>query len=165
MKKTLLAAVLILITVIIIQNNGQSVTPVSTESIPQIFFIDRRLHRLISIDYPETGSSDKICRKIAKEIIKGKDNNEEILRLIPNKSGVISVYVEKNKAYVDISSDIAGNAEKNPENERLIIYQIVNSMTSVDGVEQVLFTIDGKVEKKFMGFLDMREIFTPNYDI
>ena len=73
--------------------------------------------------------------------------------------------MKKNKAYVDISSDIAGNAEKNPENERLIIYQIVNSMTSVDGVEQVLFTIDGKVEKKFMGFLDMREIFTPNYDI
>lgn len=165
MKKTLLTAILILIAFVIAQYNRQTVTPVSTDSVPQIFFVDRRLHRLISLDFPESGSADAICRKMAKELICGRDGNKEILRIIPNKPGVISVYVKKNTAYVDLSKDIAGTIEKNPENERLIIYQIVNSMTSVKGVEQVLFTINGQVEKHFLGFLDMREIFTPNYDL
>ncbi len=164
MKKNIVIA--LFVAVISLYSGGrQAIEPVSSGNTPQVFFVDRRLHRLISLDFPEKGSPDAICRKMVKELIIGRDNNEEILRIIPKEPGIISVNVKKNAAYVDLSKDIFAKIEKNPENERLIIYQIVNSLASVDGIDRVLFTIDGKVEKDFMGYMDMREIFTPNYDI
>ena len=40
---------------------------------------------------------------------------------------------------------------------------IVNSLTSIDGIVKVKFTIDGKPQKNFKGFIDMREAFIPDY--
>ena len=45
----------------------------------------------------------------------------------------------------------------------LIVYQIVNSLTSIDGIDNVRFTVDGKVKKEYAGFIDMRETFIPDY--
>ena len=164
MKKIIAMALFIAIISICV-NSKQSIEPVLQEDVPQIFFVDRKLHRLISLDFLKTGSPDFICKKMVKEIVEGREHNEEILQIIPRETGSISVHLNKDAAYVDLSGGIASKIEKNPENERLVIYQIVNSLTSVNGVNRVLFTIDGKVQKDFLGFFDMREIFTANYDV
>lgn len=164
MKKIILSALLIAIAAFY-SYKGQAVLPVSSESTPQIFFVDKKLHRLISLDFTETGDCEHMCKKMVDAIISGRDNNPEILRMIPADAGSISVKLKKQSAYVDLSSKLTENISKNPENEKLVVYQLVNSLTSIEGIDSVYFTIDGKVEKNFLGFLDMREIFTPNYDI
>ena len=45
----------------------------------------------------------------------------------------------------------------------LMVYSIVNSLTEIDGIVNVRFTIDGRVQKDFVGYLDMRETFIPDY--
>ena len=164
MKKIIALTVLLALS-LVYTYHGQAVEPVSSEAVPQIFFVDRKLHRLISLDFAESGNPEALCRKMIAELIDGRDNNPEILRIIPKEKHIISVKVKNQSAIVDLSSRLKQKIAKNPENERLVIYQIVNSLTSVSGISQVQFTIDRKVEKDFLGFLDMREIFTPNYDI
>lgn len=165
MKKTLLITLLLAAAVFFTQYGGQALKPVSTDNSPRIFFVDRRLHRLISLEISPAAGTEKTARKIVKELILGRDENEEILRIIPNDTDAVKVSVKKDSACVDLSSDIIPKLSKNPETERLFVYQIVNSLTSIEGINQVTFTVDGEIQKKFLGFLDLREIFTPNYDI
>lgn len=49
------------------------------------------------------------------------------------------------------------------ELEKLLVYQLVNSLTSIEGIEYVQFTVDGDTKKGFAGFVDMREIFVADY--
>ena len=164
MKKIILSALLISIAAFY-SYKGQAILSVSDENTPQIFFVDKKLHRLISLDFTETGDTARVCKKMVNAIISGRDSNPEILRIIPNATGLISVKVKNQRAYIDLSSELRENISKNPENEKLTVYQLVNSLTSVEGIDSVCFTIDGKVEKNFLGFLDMREIFKANYSI
>jgi hypothetical protein len=71
--------------------------------------------------------------------------------------------VTGNTAYVNLLGELSSHINKNPETEGLVIYQIVNSLTSIDGIDYVRFTIDNEVKKHLLGFLDMREIFTADY--
>lgn len=144
---------------------GQAFTRSSSEASCSVYFVDRQLHRLIPTPILPEKNAEKTANKIINEIISGRDKNTAILRLIPNIKDGISVKVSEDTAYVDLSASLTNFINKNGETERLIIYQIVNSLISVDGINSVQFTIGGTVRKDFMGFLDMREIFTANYNI
>ena len=49
--------------------------------------------------------------------------------------------------------------------EELVVSQLVNSVSSVEGISRVKFLFDGKEKKKFIGEMDMREAFVPDYCI
>jgi hypothetical protein len=56
--------------------------------------------------------------------------------------------------------------EAHPEGrelELLTIYSIVNSLTGIEGISTVRFTINHEITKDFMGYVDMRETFIPDY--
>lgn len=165
MKKILVIFILSVIAVSFTHYDRQADEVIQVSEEPRLFFVDRRLHRLISLEAKSAANTQKTARKIINELIIGRDENEEILRIIPKDADHIQVSVKNKSACVNFSSDIIPKLSKNPETERLFVYQFVNSLTSVDGIDSVTFTIDGKIQKKFLGFLDMREIFTPNYDI
>lgn len=162
MKKIVSILLLCLLTGFFILSHGQAST--NTDDC-LIYFVDRQLHRLIPLPFPSSKTPDKTAEKLISEIIAGKDNNPEILRLIPDVKDIISVQVSSRTAYVNLSGELISHINKNAETEKLFVYQIVNSLTSVDGIDYVQFTIDNAVKKDFLGFLDMREIFTPDYDI
>ena len=136
----------------------------NTNSACNIYFVDRQLHRLIPTPILPERNAEKTAKKIIEEILQGRDKNTAILRVIPNIKNSISITLSDNTAYVNLSGALPSVINKNSETERLIIYQIVNSLVSVDGIDYVRFTIDGKEQKNFLGFLDMREIFTANYN-
>lgn len=132
----------------------------------QIYYVDRRLHRLVPVDYiPKSVSTKGIAREITEKLISPNSDNPEILRLLPYTEDSITVDIKDTTALIDLSSELVYNIEKNIETERLVIYQLVNSLTSIDGIDTVRFTIDKSQQRKFLGFLNMHEIFTPNYDI
>ena len=124
----------------------------------QVYYIDSDMLRLISVDCDlKEKQPEKQAKEIISELIKGKDNIKKVKRMIPSGSDCIDVRVCDDTAIVDI---------KNPEDfpdgrvaENLVVYQIVNSLTSVCGIEKVRFTIDGKTLKDFKGFMDMRETY------
>jgi len=129
----------------------------------RIYFVDRQLHRLIPLPFSPSRTPEKTAKEMVSSLIAGKDSNPEILRLFPSIQNSIKVQVSGNTAYVNLLGELTSHINKNAETEKLFIYQIVNSLTSIDGIDYVRFTIDSEVKKQFLGFLDMREIFTADY--
>ncbi len=128
----------------------------------EVYFVDSQMLRLVSVETEfYDGSSDEVAEQVLDELICGRDYNKKIKRMIPLDYACLSVRVKQNTAIVDIS-----NINTFPDgkvNEILVIYQIVNSLTSIDGIDKVEFTIEGKEQKNFKGFIDMRETFIPDY--
>lgn len=131
-----------------------------------LYFIDAQMMRLIPIktDIPRA-STEKMAQRVISELIAGHDDNPKIRRLIPNQKRCMSVKVKDKIAYVDISPDMVSSHPDGRDLELLTVYSIVNSLTSIDGVVNVRFTIDGKPQKDFKGHIDMRETFIPDYFI
>jgi hypothetical protein len=141
---------------------GQGQAQTNTEEC-RIYFVDRRLHRLIPLPFSSQRTPEKTAKEMVSAIIAGRDSNTEILRLFPNIENSITVRLSGNTAYVNLSSELTTHINKNAETERLFVYQIANSLVSIKGIDYVQFTIDNETKKEFLGFLDMREIFTADY--
>lgn len=132
----------------------------------QLYFVDSSMQRLIASDLElDTKNPDKAAKKVINELIKGRDNNPKIMRLIPDIKDGLSVKVKNETAFVNMSREFVEAHSGSRQHELLTIYSIVNSLTSIDGILTVKFTIDNKEEKDFKGFCDMRETFIPDYYI
>ncbi|MDD6736223.1 MAG: GerMN domain-containing protein [Clostridiales bacterium] len=136
-----------------------------TVSTAKIYYVDRQLHRLIPVETEiKSGDARKETEQIVKKLEQGR-NSDSVLKLIHISDEEISVKVNKDTAEVNLPLSLKENVPKNRESERLIIYQLVNSLTSIPEIKYVTFTINHERRSDFIGFLDMREIFTPCYDI
>lgn len=132
----------------------------------KLYFVDSSMQRLIPSDFKvETKRPQKAAKAVISELLKGRDNNPKIMRIMPDINDGLSVSVKGTTAYVNMSSEFADKHSSSRQHEYLTIYSIVNSLTSVDGIVNVRFTIDKKEQKDFKGFCDMRETFIPDYYI
>lgn len=127
----------------------------------KLYFADADFMRLV----PENTSIRKTdvqneARTVINELIKGRDQNPKIRRLIPDIKRCMTVRTENGVAYVNITQKMIDVHPEGREAERLTVYQIVNSLMSIDGIDCVRFTVNGSEQKNFMGYLDMREPFT-----
>ena len=105
------------------------------------------------------------AKLVIKALIEGDDDNLKIRRTIPDIRGCMSVKVKGEIAYVDIKRKMIENHSEGRDIELLTVYSIVNSLASVKGITNVRFTIEGEVSEDFMGYLDMRETFIPDYTV
>lgn len=130
----------------------------------RLYFVDAEMLRLVPVtmSIPE-GKTQRMAQRVCDEIVKGRDENPKIRRIIPNVKRGLSVKVKNGCAYVNISRQLAENHPDGRDLEILSVYQIVNSLAEIDGVVTVRFTVDGEVTRNFMGYLDMRETFVPDY--
>ena len=127
-----------------------------------VYYVDRQMMRLVPVSYNiGHAAPDKQCERIIEELTYDRGYDSNIRRLIPKQA--VSVKVKDSVATVNINTEFFQHSEKNRNFETLIIYQLVNSVASVEGVSRVEFLIDGKRQKDFMGFIDMRESFIPDY--
>lgn len=132
----------------------------------KLYFTDSSMLRLIPSDFTvEAKNADKAAKAVVSELVKGRDGNKKILRLMPNVKDGLTVRVKDGTAYVNISEEFAVLHSSSRPHELLTIYSVVNSLTSIDEIVNVKFTIDGKIQKDFKGFCDMRETFIPDYYI
>lgn len=94
---------------------------------------------------------------VVSELIRGTDN-KELVSLIPEGTKLISVKREGNLCTVDLSSEFVG-ASNGATESTLCLYSLVNSLTSIDGIDEVQFLIDGEKQEIF-GSLIFDEPFT-----
>ena len=129
----------------------------------RIYFADAQIMKLIGVwTQVEKGDTETVANEVIETIIEGHDENEKIRRVVPKVKNGMSVKVNDGVAYVDIKGEMQQKQEKSRDIEALAIYSIVNSLTGIDGIEAVNFTIDGMQKKDYAGFFDMRRIFTYN---
>ncbi len=154
------AAAIIIAIAAIIGGNGGDREYVTA----QIYVVDASLICLISLDCDLVENDTSVmASEMLTKLIDGFDDNRKIRRIMPEKRQAMSVKVEGRTAFVNLRTKYFEQLPQNKEFEQLFIYQTVNSLTSIDGIDYVRFTVDGEVRKKFAGFFDMREIFSPDY--
>lgn len=157
------------ITFILILAVGFTIVAVSGNSHPpveemKLYFVDAEMMRLMPVRVTITKSSpQRMASKVLDELIEGRDENPKIRRIIPKEKHGMSVKVKDQIAYVDIKKEIVDKHPEGRDLEMLTVYSIVNSLTGIDGIVNVRFTIQGKIQKNFKGYLDMRETFIPDY--
>lgn len=141
-------------------NTSDNVPKTTTE----IYFVDLRLNRLLPYECEIIDAKiPDMASAVISAIIAGRDNDWGIRRVVPNMDDALRVEVKDTVAYVDINSNIKGEMIHNRDEEKLFIYQIVNSLTSLKGIRFVKFTVDGAIHKNFLGFYDMRDTFKFTY--
>ena len=126
----------------------------------KIYVIDAEMMHLIptEITVRETDTQGE-AREVIAALIRGFDENPKIRRLIPKIRGCMSVKVEGNTAHVNITKAMVKNHPDGRVLEQLTVYSIVNSLTEIRGIDNVQFTVDGKIRRDFMGYMDMRGAF------
>lgn len=158
MKKIVFALIMITgITCFVIAcSRREDVPTVETK----VYFVDSEMNRLLP--YSENiidADAEHQVSAVVDKLIAGHDDNDKIRRLLPDKRSCISTSVIDNIAYVDLSSEIARELPCSRDIEKLVIYQIVDSVAGVKGIRFVKFTVDGEVKQDFMGFYDMRNTY------
>ena len=127
-----------------------------------VYYADRQMLKLVPVSYNiEPCRVEKQCRKIIEELTYDRGYNSNIRQMLPEDS--VNVRIKDGIVTVNLRSEYFDKTDKNRRFEELIVYQLVNSLSSVEGVSRVEFLIDGKKEKDFFGFIDMREAFIPDY--
>jgi len=87
---------------------------------------------------------------IINKLIEGSDR-ENLIDVMPKGSKLNNVYIHGDIAYVDFSKEFVENHPGGSLGEYNTIYSIVNSITEIEGIEQVNFLIDGKKQTAYKG--------------
>lgn len=136
----------------------------SSDKLPQVparlFFVDAELNRLLPYeDELPSADAEYMARTALIKLSAGRPENEKIRQIIPTDKRSMRVSVKDNIAYVDLSSKLRDKLPDSRDIERLFIYQIVDTLTSIKGIGYVRFTIDGGIHKELLGYYDMRETY------
>ena len=75
--------------------------------------------------------------------------NDKLESPIPEGTKINSAVLKENTVYVDFSEDFIKNAPNGVEEEGLLIYSIVNTLTELNEVNGVKILIDGKENMSF----------------
>lgn len=97
---------------------------------------------------------------VINELIKGPSDEKAFRRTVPEEAKLNSpVSISGKVATVDMSKEFKTKHPGGKDAEKMTIYSIVNSLTELEGIEKVKFTIDGKAQKEFMGNFKFDAIF------
>jgi hypothetical protein len=101
-----------------------------------------------------------LATAVMNELIKGPSDNTAFKSTIPAETKLVSpIQIENKVATVNLSKEFKTKHPGGKEAERMTIYSIVNSLTELEGIEKVKFTIDGKSQKEYMGNFKFDALF------
>lgn len=129
----------------------------------QMYCVDSDLYKLIPYNVDiEAKNPQQAAQKVVDTLVFGM-RYEKIRHIIPEIKDGVTVTVKGDTAYVDLSEELVRAHPDDMDSEYLTVYSIVNSLSSLDAIVAVKFTVGGEEREKFKGFLDMRETFLPDY--
>ena len=89
--------------------------------------------------------------------------NEKLESAIPEGTKVNSCTLKGNTLYVDLSKEFIDNAPSGVEEESMVIYSIVNTLTELNEVTGIKFLINGEENLQFKdGKINFKEAFVKN---
>ena len=105
-------------------------------------------------------STSQLASIIIGELIKGPSDETTFKRTVPSEAKLRTPVSISNKiATVDMSKEFKTKHPGGKDAEKMTIYSIVNSLTELDGIQKVKFTIAGKEQKEFMGNFKFDSLF------
>jgi spore germination protein GerM len=135
-----------------------------------LYFEDKNSDLLLEVSRSMEQAKTWNARERLLELLKGPLISEEdanpIMLLGITEKDIISVDVYEDTAYVNLSRGFKDAcAQLIPKSEMLLVYSIVNTITSMDGINKVQFLIEGKQTETLAGNLCLSNPFIRNYGI
>ncbi len=97
-------------------------------------------------------STSHLASVIVKELINGSAKEKGYKATIPAGTKLRSpVAIKDGVATVDFSSEFKNKHPGGKDAEKMTIFSVVNSLTELKDIQKVKITINGKVEKEYMG--------------
>jgi hypothetical protein len=113
------------------------------------------------VDNPDAKKNlSNLASIVIRELIKGPSDEKTFKRTVPEEAKLNSpVSISGKVATVDMSKEFKTKHPGGKDAEKMTIYSIVNSLTELEGIEKVIFKIDGKSQKEFMGNFKFDGVF------
>lgn len=108
----------------------------------KVYYADHRLRYLIGIDIPVSLADQEDVIRFLIQNLMTTPNNPDLFSPIPYGTKLLDVSVKNGLCTLNFSSEFESNAWQKTEARRLTLLSIVNTLTQIDGIEQVEFCID-----------------------
>lgn len=188
MKKSKLLYCIIIFTLILLilgiifflntNDSNKNISNELTEYTPQQEFSDDKIRKtIVSLYFKNIETNSLIAearcidvKELAKNpytclinlLITGPES-EKLESAIPEGTKVNSCTLKGNTVYVDLSAEFVNNAPAGINEESMIVYSIVNTLTELNEVSGVKFLINGEENKSFKdGAMSFKDIFAKN---
>ena len=154
---------LILTTVYIVLNNKNKKEEIN-EYIPQEEISESQIRKTIISLYFKNNETNSVIpesrcidvkelynepyKYLIEQLIKGPES-EKLSCVIPEGTKVNSCTIKENTVYVDLSKEFIENAKEGIDEESMIVYSIVNTLTELNEVSEVKILIEGEENKSF----------------
>ena len=118
-----------------------------------LYFADESASELVEETRKITiNEKEKIEMQVLKELLKGPEN-KDLNRTIPAETKILSVETKEQVCFVNLSQEFISRHTGGTMSEQLTIYSIVNTLTSLEGIEKVQFLIEGQKNESFIHML------------
>jgi len=174
-------ASLLCLGIIFFVNNSKSENNINNKLVeytPQEEFSDDEIRKtIVSLYFKNIETNSLIAearcidvRNLSKDpytylinlLISGPEN-EKLESAIPEGTKVNSCVLKGTTIYVDLSTEFINNAPSGINEESMIIYSIVNTLTELNEVSGVKFLINGEENKSFKdNKMSFNYVFTKN---
>ncbi|MBS4537147.1 GerMN domain-containing protein [Clostridium sp. D2Q-11] len=164
-KKLFLINIIIILTILagcknyddISQSNDKTpiISPYSSENNFDVtlYYPDKNLERLVPKTIRIEDITNNLEIEVLEKLIEGiKD--KDIKNLIPQKTKVRSIDISDQIAYINLSKEV-NKEDITQEEEALLIYSIVNTMTQIDSINSVQILIDGERKDIFSNYYNI----------
>ena len=129
----------------------------------QLYYSNEAGDKLIGVKDTYRFNSKKSVEGFLVDRLVEKPEKGGMLNTLQSKSVINKIYTYDGVCYVDFSGDINDMITKvKPE---VVIYSVVNSLTSINGINKVKITIDGSQEVKFLNTVPLWHAFSRNLNI
>ncbi len=97
------------------------------------------------------------------ELIKGPENTEENLRVLPEGTTILNYSYNKDTKVATIDMGGKIREAKGSMGEIFAVYSIVNTLADIEGIEKVQILVDGKILESLSGHIYLGEALVPDY--
>lgn len=111
----------------------------------KLYYPDKYNEKLIVKNITIKDLTRKLEIEVLEKLISSLDDNSSN-NLIPNDTRIRSIDIEDQIAYINFSNELK-KKELTENEEVLLIYSIVNTMTELDSINSVQILIDGEKEE------------------
>jgi germination protein M len=109
-----------------------------------LYFSDSQAEYLVGEKRDVTvNEGEKPEAAVIRELLKGPQT-DDLWDAIPEGTKLLSVNTKDGLCTVDFSGEFVDNSPGGTASERMAVYSVVNSLTSLEGVKKVQFLINGK---------------------
>jgi len=108
------------------------------------------------VELSEGLSREEKVRVVINKLSNGPEN-EQLLSIMPDDTILNKVSIKNRIAYIDFSHEFIENHPGGSVGEYNTLYSIVNSLTEIDGIDGVDFSIQGEKFKTYKGHCDFSE--------